>query len=290
MFKAAGSVVLAVAVCLGAAGLTACGSSGNTRAANSVTASTASAPVEGASAQTRTTTAAAGIPADAVAKVGEQPITKAFLGHWMSVLAAQDFYEVFGVILPRRLVFKPPTDSVCVADLEAIRMQYARKHPISRVRPNLRTSCRQLDLALREQALRFLIQYLWSVGQDAEQGIRINGADVEQEFKKVRGEEFSTEAALRQHLMRRKMTFDDEIYEIRRNVLNNKLKEKFSKMGGQEAESRYIVKVTPKWTALTDCRTGYVVQECKQYRTAPSSPAPDVLIEQLLQSPPSSSK
>jgi hypothetical protein len=142
--------------------------------------------------------------------------------------------------------------------------------------------CGKLHQAVREQALSYLIESQWNIGQDTEQGLRVTDPEVEQEFKRLRAERFPKEAELQQYLANRGWTLADELYLIKRDLLASKLQGKLSKTDSESAYSRYFQEATTKWTAMTSCRTGYVVKECMQYHTPSPVPAPAVLIEELL--------
>jgi foldase protein PrsA len=49
------------------------------------------------------------------------------------------------------------------------------------------------------------------------------------------------------------------------------IKQQLSSQGGQKALEKFVTEFKKKWTAKTDCRPEFIVQDCKQYK-APKTP------------------
>jgi hypothetical protein len=207
---------------------------------------------------------------DIVAQVGSTPITRATLNHWMSTIVGGDYFELTSKVAPAGIVSDPPNYSRCQAIYEAT----SAKLPSGSPRPSaelLASKCRQLYEALKAQALNFLIETQWSVDHDAEQGIRVTSAEVNQRFKQYKAEEFSSEAQFQTYLADRRWSLSDDLFLIRKDLLSSKLIAKLSAekrsplVSGRESARRL--------RASTRCYTGYVVEDCTGYK-APATPAP----------------
>jgi len=227
------------------------------------------------------------IPANAVAEVKGQPITKADLNHWMATLAGVDFYEITRQAGPRHLVSDPPRYSVCVAALRSIQPRHAT-HPHSFTATQLRTKCRQLNRVLEEETVSYLIFGHWAADEGAEEALAVSGQEVKQKFASIKAEQFPTEAQLRRYLALRGLDLADELSIVRREVLSTKLlqtrTQKVTAAGGPQSLLAAERGTTARLRGTTSCRAGYVVPQCRQDKTpnaAPVGPSAAVLIEEL---------
>lgn len=215
-------------------------------------------------------------PADVVAHVGGTPITRATLNHWMSTIVSGDYFELTSKVAPAGIVSDPPNYLRCQAIYEAI----SAKLPPGRPRPSaelLATKCRQLNKALEEQALSFLIETQWSLDQDAEQGIKVTSAEVNRRFKQYKAEEFSSEAEFQTYLADRRWSLSDDLFLIRKDLFSSRL---IAKLGAEKRSLLVFSRESAKrWRARTSCHTGYLVEQCNGYK-APATPvpAPEIMI------------
>lgn len=220
-----------------------------------------------------------GPPADVVARVGSAPITRATLSHWMSTIAGGDYFELTSKMAPAGIVSDLPNYSRCQAVLEAT----SAKLPPGRTRPSpkvLASKCRELYTAIKGQALSFLIETQWSAGQDAEQGIRVTSAEVNQRFKQYKAEEFSSEAQFQSYLADRRWSLADELFLIKKDLLSSKL---IAKLGAEKRSPAVFARESArKWRARTSCHAGYMVEQCNGYK-APATPAlmPETVVDTL---------
>ncbi len=186
-----------------------------------------------------------------------------------------DFFELANLSAPKGLVSDPPNYGACVADLERLT---ARRTASER-----KVKCEQLYAGIKQQALAYLIVSNQEIGEDAEHGLAVTNAEVEKQFKRERPEKFPTEADLRRYLQQRGWTLSDELNLIKRDILANKLVAALRReFPDQHALIEALAQTTKKWTAKTTCNVGYIVPGCKQYKGASSSPAPAVVIEEVM--------
>jgi len=221
------------------------------------------------------------IPANAVAVIGGRPVPKATLAHWMKTLTGGDFYEITSTTAPAGLVSYPPNYGPCIADLRAIAFAPDAVHgPLST--GDLAAKCRELYEGIQEQAMNYLVDASWVLGQSAEQGMKVSEAQVKEGLKQFVSESLKTEP-LQEYLVVRHWTLADELLVERLDLLEAKLqiegKNKLMKSGGVKAVEAY----EQKWVANTDCRAGYVVEDCKQFKrpVKPNANAPAVVMEEI---------
>jgi SurA N-terminal domain len=217
---------------------------------------------------------------EVVAHVGQSAITKAALNHWMSILAGGDFYETSEITTPKGLVSEPPRYDVCVADLKML----VARGSSTLASAQLATKCHQLHQALKEQALSYLIASQTLIGEDVEQDLNVSEGEVDRDLRRLKAEQFPTEAEYRRYLQLRGWSRADERYLVRRNLLSSKLLRKLQRsFSSEQGFARYVADEAKKWTEKTTCAAGYVVEGCRQYDPMPKqlNPAPAVLIEEI---------
>jgi hypothetical protein len=204
-----------------------------------------------------------------VAQVGADTITKSALTHWVSAMIGGDYYEVTSQPAPSGLVSEPANYAACLAVLEPIAPSSGASKPTGAV---LARKCQQLHQGVMEQALRFLIYARWSLGEAAEQGITLSDAEVQQEFAKSKAERFPKgQAELQQYLANRHWTYTDELLLVKLDALQEKVHQKLEhSLKGSKALASYGA----KWIAATNCRAGFVVYRCKQYKGPDQLPGP----------------
>jgi hypothetical protein len=223
-----------------------------------------------------------GSSGEVVAQVGGSRITRAEVNHWMSTLAGGDFYEISKRhMVPAGLVSEPPDYGACAARLQAVAAGAVRVQP-KPTAAQLLSKCRQLYQALRMQALSFLVEDQWIIGLAGEEGLKATNGEVMQLFNEIRAQEFPREGELRRFLASNRRSLADEMFVLKLDVLRRKIQEKTT-AGGSQMLARFT-EAGQRLTAKTSCRSGYVVQHCKQY-TAPlttsSLPSSAVLLERV---------
>lgn len=225
-----------------------------------------------------------------VIEVDGSPITRATLSHWMSVIAAGDNFEHVGRPAPRGLVSDPPDYRACKAAIESIgppKEALAARLEEKRVE----LQCRQLYEGVKEQAVSFLIQTMWTAKEARRLGVEVSGREVEQSLAKTKAE-YKTGKSFRAFLASNGRTMADERFLLRRNlqaqrleaqrrrVLSKTIKDKAAL--GRALVTDYVKAIRMR-SAHTKCSPDYVVQECSTYNRPPSveTPSPAVLVEQI---------
>ena len=193
----------------------------------------------------------------------------------MSSIVGGDFFENSGVVAPRGIVSVPPRDAVCAARLKPV-----EGTKLKLTSAMLISKCQQLYVAVEEQALTYLIQAQWAVEIDAELGLHVTTAEVQQEFHRLAEKYYPTEAALHTYLGERGWSLSDELFLIKKDLLTNKLSKKLQ--AGGQGFGKYVVQAEKRWTARTSCRKAYAVSQCRE-TAAPSANAPsaNMLIEEI---------
>lgn len=228
------------------------------------------------------------VPANAVALIGDTPISKATLDHWMHSMVGGDFYERFGTRAAHGLVSEPPNYAACTSAAATMTAASGRQPPFTS--SQLLQKCRQLNQAIEEQALTFLISAQWRTDEAAEHGITISDAELAAESKQSAAQQFPKPGEFDTYLANHEWALSDELYQLKRNLLTTKLREKISHLspGGEETPQARATFVSfiegniKKRTATTLCRPAYMVATCRGYK-APSTPtpAPIVILEEL---------
>jgi hypothetical protein len=219
---------------------------------------------------------------DVVATVGDVPITRAAVSHWMQTLAGGDYYELSGRhTVPGELVSDPPDYPRCVASLEATAARSPKKRPVP-AGVKLLKKCQQLYQALRTQAITTLVRSQWVTSVVRDLGVTVSDAEVQKLFRETELSRFPSEAALRHDLATRKESIADDLLLLKLDLISQKVKPKLSEPGGQQR----LAEAERRWTAKTSCQPEYVVVRCKQYRgpntlSTAASPSPAVLMEQV---------
>jgi hypothetical protein len=221
---------------------------------------------------------------EVVARVGSIPITRTAVSHWITVLAAQDYYRLSHKrTIPVGLVSDPPRYGACVAELETAAGTAPHKvAPLSGVQ--LLGICRQLYQALRVQAVSLLVEIAMIEGWAAEEGIKVADDEVLQAYRRSMAELFPRQLEVTSYLTNRKTSISDELLATKHSLLTQRLRTKLLAQGSQRAASS-LRQAIARWTAETDCRPGYVVEHCSQFpgvpAGSPASPSASVLIEQV---------
>jgi hypothetical protein len=277
--RTSAAVVLVVALVLV---LSACGGSSSSSSSANSSSSTGAGSTSDAAATTASPTIG---PAsgEVVAKVGATPITKGQVNHWMATLAGGDYYELSRKhTIPANLVSDPPRYAVCVSQLEAAAAAAPRKlYTVSGVQ--LLTKCRQLYQALRSQATAYLVRALFVDGLSSDFEVSATDPEVLAFYKRATATRFPNQEGVTRYLTDTRATLSDELLVDKLDLLSQKTLERIKAQGseGQTALQRSEA----RWTAKTDCRAGYIVEHCKQYRGEPprtaANPPASVLMEQI---------
>jgi hypothetical protein len=227
-----------------------------------------------------------------VAQVGPVTITKAELSHWMTTLAGGDFYELSKKhTVPADLVAEPANYSACVASLETAAENAAaipaKAHAAPRpTSSQLLTKCHEVYQALRFQAMAYLVNAQWSIGVYREVGVTASEAEVDSALEEFKKREYPIPGSFDVFLKRTRRSLGDELFMVKLNVLNDKLSQQAHSLGIERVRNKFS-EAGLRWTNKTNCRAGYVVPHCRQFKEGstptPKGPTEDaaILMEQL---------
>lgn len=133
------------------------------------------------------------------------------------------------------------------------------------------------------KGLYFWIPYQWLQGEAAELGIKTSDSQIAKQFA-LYEHSFPSKAAFRRYLALTTETRDSVEAAMRTAVLSTQIqraveaREGLGKLSAAQRERRlraFGMDFEAKWKARTDCKSGYVVQICRQYKP-PSRPSPIV--------------
>jgi len=211
-------------------------------------------------------------------------ITKPMLDHWMGVTVASDFRANVGTKAPLGLVSEPANYPKCVgAAKKVIPRSYTGRLKLSEA--EISKKCHQLYQTIKAQTLAYLLSVLWSVREGEEHGIKVSDAEVRGTFKRFSKEYYKSKAGERTYLAERHMVVADVLYQLKRNILTQRLRPVFEAEvkkagGGERTFARLTLANYNGLIAKTTCKEGYVVLGCKGYREpAVPLPSPSVILE-----------
>ncbi len=167
--------------------------------------------------------ACGGVPGDSVATVAGDSITKARFEHWLNVAAHAQGATGGKVVVP-----DPPDFQRCVANKRKTAPAPAKGQPKPTTQQFLK-QCRQEYDALRDQTMNFLIQAAWVQGEASDQGIKVTDKQVRRRFEQTKKQNFPTDKAFKSFLKQSGMTRDDVLFQVRVNLLSEKLRSKVTK-------------------------------------------------------------
>lgn len=231
-------------------GLSACGKQASTGKHSS----TGAAPGPGASA--------------VVIQVGKTPITRALYRHWLAIGVATVNIPLPGQPIPKAIAYEPPDFKACVASLQ--KSSPPKQKPTT---AELKLKCQQTFVGIKQRILSFLITGYWIRGEAAERGVTVSDAEVQQKFEENKRQNYPTPAAFQELLASSHQTIPDLKFAVETQLLSAKLLKNFTTSKGkgkaeQELTIPFNQSIELKWSARTDCRQGFVVKDCKQYRPA----------------------
>ncbi len=219
-------------------------------------------------------------PNEAVVKVAGHPISKATLDHWIPIEAILT-YELYPKRpVPRGVVPDPPDYTACIAYLEATpaKLVQSGSKPTA---AQLKSQCRQKYELMQEHMLDFLITSQWVNDESIDLGVKLTSREVKQEFERIKREVFPVKGAFQRFLEFTGLSLSDELFRIRKDLLDTKIQQKISAKKGlslaqrQQLLTEFSVAFQKRWVARTSCRPGYVMVDCKQYK-GPQAPEAEI--------------
>ncbi len=215
-------------------------------------------------------------------------ITKPMLDHWMRAEVATDFRATIGTKAPAGLASEPANYSECAeAAKKVIPGTFAGKLKLTDAA--ISQKCHELYRAVRDQAMSYLLSAEWTMLEGKELGVPLSNAELHKEFVRYRNQGYKTEAAFQQYMKERRLALSDVLYEVKRNILVTRILPKFQIRvkragGGERVYAKLALERYHGLIAKTSCKSGYVMEDCKEYR-APATPlpSPDSILEALTQ-------
>lgn len=221
-----------------------------------------------------------------VASIGDTKVSQATLNHWMGVVLGGDYHAALNKTAPDGLVSDPPDYSRCVSVAEGIVPKVSGKPKLSSAQ--LRLKCRQLNTAIKEQALDYVLSVLWSREEGAELGLHMPSAgEISRHLRELIYSQFKSPDHFRKVIARERRSLADVRFLIKRNILETQIfarvKARAARLGGgEEAAYKLVLQNNAKWQAKTSCSRGYRAWECKQYGSSgEAKPSPDIVLEGL---------
>jgi hypothetical protein len=251
----------ALAACLAALALGACGGS-----------SSASHPASSTSEPPAHTTSS-----DTVAQVGQLAIDRQMLSHWMEIKLEEDYESTFRRHAPQGLVSEPPNYPACSAALRRLaplRGTEKRKPPASAAR--LGNACQQLYRAIKTQALTYLVASDWLINFDSTHGVQVSDKETAQTLRRIGTEQHSRPG---QSAESRRQAFGKAVYLAKIDLLGKKLAQRIQSEGGPHGKLAQEASTSAD-TAI--CPPEYVVTHCKQLKApAVAGPSPSVVLRTI---------
>src|SRR4051794_1685845 len=173
------------------------------------------------------------IPGNAVAKVGDDSITKADFQHWMEVAsisaAGQTDPDVAsGKKVAQANVPVPPDFTACIAEKKKSAPKPAKGQPTP-TDATYKAQCKQQYDGLRDQVLQFLISAQWILGEAADKGVKVTDKEVQTEYDKTKKQSFPKPADFDKFLKSSGMTIDDLKFRVKLQTLSDKLRTQVTK-------------------------------------------------------------
>lgn len=223
---------------------------------------------------------------DVVARVDGRPITRALLSHWTATFVRGDYYAVTRKKAPVGLASNPPDYGACVSAAKKVRPPTAARPPLTEAQ--LSERCHVLYATVEREALGYLITVMWSEGQAKERGYTITAADIAERIAQTQRESYPKRDAFANYLVSKGWTRADLNVIVRRNLLEGEVLKALEAKAGKGPKSEgtlasLLEENARKWTSKTSCSTGYVVQQCRQYRgVTPKTQSAAVIFEEMM--------
>jgi len=216
---------------------------------------------------------AGGMPKDAVVMVDGSPITKATLDHWTLVEFATDYDQKGQEPIPQGVIPDPPSYTACVAYLKRTRQVEIGNPHRSFAPSSLKRECAQHDRQVREHVQNVLIVFEWHLKSAAEDGIKFSDEQVRERYAQFSKARFPHQGELQRYLANTGQSLNDELLRMKIDMVGTKLNDnEIARLGGlkttaqRQGFERWSEQATKRWLGKTECRKGYVVENCKQYK------------------------
>jgi foldase protein PrsA len=162
------------------------------------------------------------VPGNAVARVGDQSVTKDQFTHWMNVASVSSAQQT-GATGAASKAPVPPDYTACVTAKKAAAPKPAKGQPTT-TDAQYKSQCKQEYESLRDQVMSFLISSQWIDQEAAARGIKLTDAEVQKDFQNTKKQSFPKDADYQKFLKTSGMTQDDILFRVRLDSLSNKLR------------------------------------------------------------------
>jgi hypothetical protein len=217
-----------------------------------------------------------------VARIGEHTtVSQAFLDHWMKVVVGGDYRTVIGGLSPDGLVSDPPRFASCASAARRI-PEIAGRRKLTAAQ--VLAKCHQLNTAVKEQALSYVLSVLWSREEAAALGIPMpSQSEISSRLRTLVYDTSKNPADFRKVLSGQHRSVSDERFLLLRNILvakiDARIKARAARLGGGiRPFYKLVLQNNAKWKAKTSCSPGYQAWECKQFK-GEAKPPPAVVLE-----------
>jgi hypothetical protein len=245
-----------------------------------------------------------GISSDAVAEVNGTAITTTAFEHWMRIAASGTSSASAGkTVLPQ-----PPDYTSCIAVLTASTPK-PTKRTKAPSHAQLKAQCAREYESLKTDTLGYLISADWLIDEASAQHVTVSDQQVHTRLAAIGRQDFSGKGSFERFLHSSPYTVSDLLLRVKLQMLSERLEHRVlagaakvtqaqiasyyaahrsryahhslsavsasikQEMRSQREEKSFAAfkaAFRKRWTARTDCRAGFVVLECRQYK-APSS-------------------
>jgi Raf kinase inhibitor-like YbhB/YbcL family protein len=132
--------------------------------------------------------------------------------------------------------------------------------------------------ALKDRTLGFLITAEWVLGEAAAQGVSVSDAALHKRLAEVQHKQFKTPGELQKYLAKNGETQTDLLLRVKLELLESAIVRRVTTARHTAAEKKAALSsfqgaFLKKWKARTSCKAGYMMEDCKQDKSPPTSPA-----------------
>jgi foldase protein PrsA len=160
------------------------------------------------------------VPGNAVARVGDNSITRADFNRWFGVAASSN-----PATAGNKSAYDPPNYAGCVAKKTKDAPKPAKGQPAT-TPAQYKEQCKQEYEGLRDQVLQFLILEKWVAGEASDQGVKVSAKENEKAFNDAKKATFPKEEDFQKFLKQSGMTVNDARFQVAFNTVYTKLREK----------------------------------------------------------------
>ncbi len=169
-----------------------------------------------------------GIPGNAVAKVGDTPITKAAFKHWMTVAALSGSS---GVLAQHPVAPEPPNYTACIAHLKEVGLKERQPGGSTVGQPmpptaTLKKDCEYTYKSLSRGVLGYLISSAWVLEEANSLGVKLSDKEVKKEFEKDKNAQFPLASEFEKFQASSGETVSDLLLSLKLKMLSQKIQQK----------------------------------------------------------------